>query len=214
MIRTSCFILVLMALPLLPSVQENGKEDIIVDSAMSREEAIANTAFPKAIVDSQEVVTVEYYSFDNKLHRGQIVVNRLLAEDIRQIFSDIKASHFPIAKVIPIVRYGWSDDASIADNNTSGFNYRRIAGTKRLSDHATGKAIDVNPWLNPWVGRKGVSQRPYKTSVPGTIQRGDAVWTAFTSRGWIWGGSWKNSKDYQHFSKGGRFNGRNASSKK
>lgn len=177
------------------------KEPVVVDSQMTREEALGNNTFPQSVLASQELVTVRYYSFDEKLHEGQVVVHRDLADDIRAIFRDIEASKFPIAKVIPIVRYGWSDDKSIADNNTSAFNYRTIAGTKKLSDHARGRAIDINPYLNPWIGRSGVAKRPYTTGRAGTLVAGDAVVQAFKKRGWSWGGSWKNSKDYQHFYK-------------
>lgn len=176
---------------------------VVVDSHLEREQALANKNFPKHIVDAQDVVTVRYFSFDGKIHEGQIVVHKELSRDVKEIFEELRLARFPIKKVVPIVRYNWSDDASIADNNTSAFNYRTVSGTRKLSDHAYGRAIDVNPYLNPWVGRRGVSSRPYNTSVAGTIASGDVVVKAFTKRGWKWGGSWKHSKDYQHFSKGG-----------
>lgn len=180
---------------------ETANSVVIIDSQLTKEEALKNHGFPTIWVDSQEIVPVQYYSFDNKLHQGQIVLNKKLVQDITDIFKEIKEAHFPIAKVIPIVQYNWSDDASIADNNTSSFNYRTVAGTKKVSDHAHGRAIDINPWLNPWVSRKGVSKRPYKPGVPGTIVKGDVVYKAFMKRGWKWGGDWKGSKDYQHFLK-------------
>lgn len=177
------------------------EEPVIIDSRMTREEALGNNTFPQSVLASQELVTVRYYSFDGKLHEGQVVLHREVAEDIREIFRDIEKSRFPVAKVIPIVRYNWSDDKSIADNNTSAFNYRTIAGTKKLSDHARGRAIDLNPYLNPWIGKSGVAKRPYNTERAGTIVAGDVVVQAFKKRGWLWGGSWKNSRDYQHFYK-------------
>lgn len=182
---------------------EANTNSVIVDSQMTRAEALGNNAFPQFILDSQELLTVRYYSFDNKLHEGQLVVHKSLAADVQAIFREIEQSRFPIAKVVPIVYYNWSDSKSIADNNTSAFNYRTIAGTSRLSDHAYGKAIDINPYLNPWVGKKGKSERPYRPEQPGTITADGIVVQAFKKRGWSWGGSWKHSKDYQHFSKKG-----------
>lgn len=182
-------------------LRQTATDAVVVDSRMTREEALRNTSFPLDIIEAQEVAVVRYYSFDGKLHEGQIVVHRELKDDIIAIFRDIEQSRFPIAKVVPIVRYGWSDDKSIADNNTAGFNYRTVEGTGRLSDHARGRAVDINPYLNPWVRRNGKGSRPYNPAVAGTITAGDAVVNAFAKRGWAWGGSWKNSKDYQHFYK-------------
>ncbi len=116
---------------------------------------------------------------------------------MREIFEEIRESRFPLAKVVPIVRYGWSDERSVADNNTSGFNYRRVEGTRVFSRHATGRALDLNPLLNPYVGR---SSEPYRPEVKGTFTRESPVVQAFLRRGWKWGGLWKQ-KDYQHFEK-------------
>ena len=55
--------------------------------------------------------------------------------------------------------YGADDDASMAANNTSGFNCRRVAGQRSWSEHAYGAAIDLNPVQNPYV-RPGRSTRP------------------------------------------------------
>ncbi|MBL7998325.1 MAG: M15 family metallopeptidase [Candidatus Kapabacteria bacterium] len=176
----------------------------IVDSAMRYDEAMGEYHNDKRLDDSMALVDVYYYSFDGKLHKGQLLIASPLVEDIRGIFQDILAAGFPIAKVIPIVKYNWNDDRSVRDNNTSGFNYRVVEGTRRLSDHARGRAVDVNPYLNPWVKKSGriySGSRPYNPEILGTIQKGDAVWTAFIKRGWKWGGSWAGSKDYQHFYK-------------
>lgn len=173
----------------------------IVDSEMRREQALECKSFPAGVCDSQSVLDVRYMGMDGRHHRGQIVVHAVLADDVRGIFHDLDSARFPIHSVIPIVRFGWSDDASIARNNTSGFNYRTVAGTNRLSLHARGRAIDLNPYLNPYItpGRRPL--RPYDPRTPGTIVKGDAAYTAFVKRGWTWGGDWKNEKDYQHFEK-------------
>jgi len=34
---------------------------------------------------------------------------------------------------------------------------------------------------------------------PYYIKKGDICWSAFTKRGFSWGGAWNNHKDYQHF---------------
>ncbi len=173
---------------------------VIIDSEMTRETALNNRTFPSSIVAKQEVVTVRYYGFDNKLHQGQIVVDKRLSTEIKLIFQEIETAKFPIKKVVPIVKYDWSDSKSISDNNTSAFNYRFVDGTNKLSDHAFGQAVDINPYLNPYV-LPGKKTRPYNPKTPGTITKSTIVYKAFIKRGWQWGGDWKNGKDYQHFYK-------------
>ena len=106
-----------------------------------------------------------------------------------------------------INNYNCNDDLSMQDNNTSAFNYRMVRGSRKLSDHSYGRAIDLNPLLNPFVTRKKVypeNGRKYtdrEIHVEGMIQKNDCVVQEFKSRGWQWGGDWKYSKDYQHFYK-------------
>jgi len=123
--------------------------------------------------------------------------------DIIAIFRDIERSKFPISKVIPISKYKFSDTQSMLDNNTSAFNYRSVGVTTVLSKHALGRAVDVNPFLNPMI-RRGVIEpegAKYDTKVNGTIVAKGVVVRAFKRRGWRWGGDWRSLKDYQHFEK-------------
>ena len=98
----------------------------------------------------------------------------------------------------------------MAANNTSAFNCRPVAGTSRWSEHAYGRAIDVNPVQNPYVAGRHVSPpagRRYADRAgraPGMIRAGDAVVRAFAAAGWGWGGAWRTARDYQHFSASGR----------
>lgn len=175
----------------------------IVDSNFGFNEIFYNSGIPDKVKQNLELISVEYYSFDNKLHRGQILVNQKLAKDIHEIFKIIKTSKFPIAKAIPVNHYGWSDDSSMADNNTSAFNYRKVSGSYKLSAHALGRAIDINPKLNPHV-KRGINLPPnskYDENIPGTIRANSFLVKEFGKRGWKWGGYWRSSKDYQHFEK-------------
>lgn len=150
-----------------------------------------------------EVVTVNYVGFDKRRHQGQIVVARSIAREVATIFNEIEATGYPIKKVIPIVEYQWNDQASINDNNTSAFNYRHVIGpgqdTSQLSRHSFGKAIDLNPWINPFVPASGKSTRAYDPKKPGTLTIDCPVTKIFLRHGWTWGGTWKGAKDYQHF---------------
>ena len=175
----------------------------IVDCNYTFEEAISGTEIPKSIINQITLIEVEYYSFDNLLHKGQVLINKKVVKDIKNIFEFIKSSHFPVAKVIPVVKYNWSDQASMIDNNTSSFNYRKVKGYKVLSPHSYGLAIDINPLQNPHI--KGKTIQPlnakYDVKALGTIIRDSKLVSEFRNMGWQWGGLWRSSKDYQHFEK-------------
>lgn len=177
--------------------------ELIVDSALSFEEAVRGSDAPQEIIDSLELVDVDYRSFDEKLHRGQLLVHRSVAAETKEIFAELLSRSFPILKVVPIVHYDWNDNASMADNNSSAFNYRKVFGTDTLSNHSFGLAIDINPFLNPYEQSDGKivpEGSQYDTSQPGTFLPESAPVRAFTSRGWDWGGFWSR-KDWQHFAK-------------
>ncbi|MBK7630180.1 MAG: M15 family metallopeptidase [Ignavibacteriales bacterium] len=177
--------------------------NIIVDCNYIFEDAIKGIEIPRAIIKQLTLVDVEYYSFDDKLHKGQILINKKAAKDLLEIFEFIKLSRFPIAKVIPTVKYNWNDDSSMNDNNTTAFNYRKVKGSKVLSAHSYGMAIDINPVQNPHIKGKLVQplKGKYDPKVRGTILRDSKLVQEFVKRGWQWGGRWRSSKDYQHFEK-------------
>jgi hypothetical protein len=181
--------------------QEN--DNLIVDCNYSFEESVNGLIIPKPIIDNLTLVDVEYYSFDGKLHSGQIVINKIIEKDVLEIFRIIKANKFPVSKVIPVVKYNWSDEASMLDNNTSSFNYRKVKGQKVLSAHSKGLAIDINPFQNPHIKNKTTSppNAIYDTKSAGTILKDSQLVKEFKKRGWQWGGNWVSSKDYQHFEK-------------
>lgn len=184
-------------------------ENPVVDSSITLSQALRKYA-PETIKVRQTIVNVLYYSFDGKVHKGQVVIDRRLANDISEVFRVAFETRFPIKSVIPIshdkfLRDGKfnSDGQSMLANNTSAFNYRKATGSKKLSMHAYGFAIDINPVQNPYIKRRTVFPRgavynPYK---PGTLTRYSSVTKAFKRLGWTWGGDWKTLKDYQHFEK-------------
>lgn len=179
------------------------EEEVILDCNYSFEEAISGKEIPKEITKNLVLLNVEYYSFDDKLHRGQIVLHKRAEKDIKEIFEIIKEIKFPISKVIPVVKYHWSDEASMNDNNTSAFNYRKVKGQKVLSFHSYGLAIDINPIQNPHIKRNLIqpSNAKYDIKAAGTILKNSRIVQEFKKRGWQWGGTWRSSKDYQHFEK-------------
>lgn len=170
---------------------------------MSLSEIFVHSSVPNEIKKDLVLISVEYYSFDNLLHKGQILINKELAADVSAIFEIIKQNKFPIGKAIPINHYNWSDELSMEDNNTSAFNFRQVKGTKKLSAHALGRAIDINPKLNPHIknGKLYPLNSSYNIKAEGTITSNSFLVKEFKKRGWAWGGHWKSSKDYQHFEK-------------
>jgi hypothetical protein len=154
---------------------------------------------------------VSYWGFDRREHTGSIVVNKRLVHDVLTVFARLYAARFPIRRLQPIDAYRGSDPASMAADNTSGFNcrYAVAPGARRWSAHAYGEAIDVNPVENPYV-EGGQVQPPAGAAFldrgrlrPGMAAPGTAVNDAFATVGWLWGGRWAASPDYQHFSKTG-----------
>jgi hypothetical protein len=155
-------------------------------------------------------VSLRHWAFDGSVRTGTLIVHRTAARDLVQVFRRLYASRFPIRRMVPVDAYGGSDFRSIEADNTSAFNCRFVEGTSRWSEHAYGRAIDVNPIENPYVsgGRTShAASGPYvrRTPVrPGMAVEGGALVRAFDAVGWGWGGRWSGIKDYQHFSASGR----------
>lgn len=141
---------------------------------------------------------------------GELVVHRNVADEVLDIFSQLYQAGYPIRKMRLVDDYDADDNASCADDNTSSFNYRVIAGTSTISNHAYGLAIDINPFENPYcVWSMGVvspegSSRFVERSLhePYMIHADDLCYQLFISHGWSWGGAWAGDvTDYQHFEK-------------
>lgn len=161
-------------------------------------------------VDQLRAIDVTHFGNDGAVHTGRVIVAANLAQQLVDIFRDLYAARFPIARMEPIDVYGGDDNRSIKANNTSAFNCRAVTGGSGWSEHAYGRAIDVNPFVNPYVKGSTVlppEAAPYtdrSRNDPGMIHGDDAVVRAFAARGWAWGGYWTSLKDYQHFSTTGR----------
>jgi hypothetical protein len=152
-------------------------------------------------------VDVEHIGFDGQTHRGELIVHEDLVPEVITIFEQLYRLGFPIEKIRTVDRYPAADDElSMEDNNTSAFNCRGIPGTNRWSEHAYGRAIDLNPLLNPTIDSTGAFQPKNAAAYldrsrtdPGLLHSGDPAVHVFTDRGWRWGGSWTTPIDYQHF---------------
>jgi hypothetical protein len=157
------------------------------------------------------LIKVSFHGFDGDRHIGRLVANKDAVKVIVRALGAMYRKGFKIHRMKLVDRYDGSDKRSMRADNTSAFNCRRVAGTNSWSQHAYGRAIDINPVENPFVSSEGTVQprrgRRYanrRRHDKGMIHaRGAAVGT-FARAGWGWGGSWHSSKDYQHFSATGR----------
>lgn len=161
-------------------------------------------------LEGLRLVRVSHWGFDDAVHQGELVIAAQEADGIVEVFRTLFAAHFFIERMERIDAYDGEDDRSMKANNTSALNCRKIKGSKRMSEHSFGTALDLNPLRNPFVRGKYVSPeegRPYahrKKVRRGMITADGPVVAAFAAIGWKWGGNWKRTKDYQHFSKSGQ----------
>ncbi|MDO5550771.1 MAG: M15 family metallopeptidase [Lachnospiraceae bacterium] len=155
-----------------------------------------------------------HYNFNGEIQVGELIVNQDVMEDVFQIFKELFQAEYQIQSMYLVDNY-WTgdpdstDSASIDVNNTSAFCYRQITGGGRLSNHAYGRAIDLNPQQNPYVSYSSGSPKwahanadayiARDTGLPHVITHDDLAYQVFAKYGFRWGGDWNNPKDYQHF---------------
>jgi len=147
---------------------------------------------------------VDHVTFDGGAARGELVVAQALAARAAEVFRRLWQLGFPIRQMKLVDEYDASDPRSMEDDNSSGFNFRVIAGSDMLSQHALGKAIDINPVENPWrrpdriVPEAGRAFADRSDVRPGMIVRPGPITAALDELGWEWGGDWKHAWDDHH----------------
>jgi poly-gamma-glutamate synthesis protein (capsule biosynthesis protein) len=154
--------------------------------------------------DALAYLVVDHVGFDGKPTRGELVVAARLGSRAVELFRRLWQLGFPIRRLRLVDDYAGSDDASMAADNSSAFNFRVVSGTDILSQHALGRAIDLNPIENPWrkpdrivpeAGRAFADRRCIR---PGMIVRPGPVISAIDELGWEWGGDWMHASDDHH----------------
>ena len=101
-----------------------------------------------------DTLTVQHIDANGKTQQGTIICNKAITQDLREIFAELYRAKYPIERIRPISEYGNDDERSMRANNTSCYCYRVVEGSTKLSKHAQGLAIDINPLYNPCVKRK------------------------------------------------------------
>lgn len=174
------------------------------------DELFSALAIPKGAKISRRKLRrldVRYIDFNGEIQSGSLICARSAAKDLYYIFIELFEARYPIEKLRFAHEYGGDDDLIMADNASSCFNYRCVANTNKLSMHAKGLAIDINPLYNPYI-QNGVvmpaNAAPYAdrtADFPHKISHEDICYKAFAKRGWRWGGDWSGDRDFQHFYK-------------
>ena len=160
-------------------------------------------------------IKVLHYGFDKKIKVGEIIVNAKIAGDTKKIFRELYDIKYQIKKMKLVDDY-WvkggtgtdADNKSMNDDNTSGFNYRMVAGTSTVSMHGYGRAIDVNPFENPWCPggklyhnqQKSYEYADRNRDLPHMIKSDSRITGIFKKHGFRWLGE-TATRDYQHFEK-------------
>ena len=185
-----------------------------VDISVERQKKMLGTTYREGCpvgLDELKLVRFFHWNEQGGIQWGEIVVAREEAKNMEDIFRTLYDMQFPFTSAKPMFHFDGNDDRSMEANNTSAFNCRKVKNTSRYSEHSYGKAIDVNPLWNPWVSTKGrvdpPSGKPFvdrNLDKKGLIKAQDDVVQLFEQKGWKWGGYWRTSKDYQHFSVSGR----------
>ena len=187
----------------------------ISDDLFNRMKA-GNTYKKDCIVPKEDLRYLLILHKDKKgnIHQGEMVVHKLIAKDVLEIFEKLFEAGYPIERIVLPDNYLADDEMMMRDNNSSCFNFRFISHTNIISKHGLGMAIDINPLYNPYhkiiTNDDGTKQEIIEPATASTyldrtlnfdykIEKGDLCYRLFIEKGFEWGGDWINRKDYQHF---------------
>lgn len=160
--------------------------------------------------DQLRYLTMSFRGFDARPHTGEMLVNADIAQTVVDVFKKLFEAGFPIEEM------RISPDAELNlpptgdRNNTEGFICHPQRGQLQSPAQASGLAIDVNPFDNPYVSgdlvvpelASSYLSRDWVRS--GMIVDGGPVVRAFESAGWKWGGRWSGPVYFAHFSTNGQ----------
>jgi hypothetical protein len=161
-------------------------------------------------LDGLRHLTLSIHGLDGAPHTGELVVNASVARGVVGVFRRLWRAGFPLEEMRLVTTADLDAPPTGDGNNTAAYVCRTTRGSSTLSAHASGLAIDVNPFLNPY--RKGDLVLPELAGAyldrswrrPGMVLRGGVVTRAFAAAGWTWGGDFSSVSDLMHFSANGR----------
>lgn len=214
----SCFFYIILLLSLFTAAEgrEKIQNSIVFNGSIHPipapilEQMLHSTWHPDCPVAIQDLAYLEldHWGFDHRIHTGALIVNRQLATEVVEIFKILFEHHFLIERMELIENFQGNDLLSMEANNTSAFNCRDVFGEPGVfSQHSYGRAIDINPLINPFVygheitPQQGAFYANRSQPSPGKIVKNDIVYRTFAQFGWDWAGEWYDVQDYQHFEK-------------
>ncbi|MCQ2492636.1 MAG: M15 family metallopeptidase [Lachnospiraceae bacterium] len=154
-------------------------------------------------------VHVMHNNFEGMPQAGEIVCNRVIAQDLLEIFKELYDEGYQIDQIRLMDEYEGDEERATKDDNTFCFNFSFIPDTMKATTHGLGVAVDLNSLYNPYV-----KEENWKTIVkPATavkyikrsknfqhkIDETDLCYKLFIEHGFEWGGSWKDHQEYMHF---------------
>lgn len=155
-------------------------------SASQKLAALFPDGVPQTEAEMQKYLTTVQITVrdkDGNLQTRSLSVHKALADDVVAIFQEIA-------------------DAGFCAYDVGSYSWRQMAASGNRSHHSYGVAIDINPNENYMVkaGKVVAGSCWDPTNNQYSFGPNSVVVQAFQKRGWVWGGSWKSSKDYMHFS--------------
>lgn len=156
-------------------------------------------------------LTLSFRGYDGAAHTGELVVAATEAHGIVSVFRALFAADFPIEEMRLPTTTDLEAPPTGDGNDTAAFVCRPTTGqTSGFSAHASGLALDLNPFVNPYL--KGDLVLPERASSyldrtrvrAGMVLPDSLAVRAFARIGWSWGGDFQTLKDYQHFTATGR----------
>lgn len=197
-------IFIVFLLPLALHAQTTGfKVSSIPDSVFTK---MQGKSYPKGCKTNRSelrLLTLLYIDEHGTEKQGEMICNRIIADDLISIFRELHRQRYPIHSIRLIDEYNADDQRSMEANNTSCFNYR-LTTNGALSKHARGMAVDINPLWNPCIhitGKHAGMIEPRNAQRTHKIDKNDLCYRLFIQHGFKWGGAWRSLKDYQHFEK-------------
>lgn len=123
-------------------------------------------------------ITVPIKDINGVPSTKQLRVHKDLTKEFMGAFQDMYAIGFPVRA-----------------EDTDTYNWRSMASGKNRSHHSYGCVVDLNWSSNPMIG---VTEGKYQPGVDPYSVTPEVV-AIWKKHDFFWGGDWKSSKDYMHF---------------
>lgn len=168
---------------------------------------------PVALEDLRHV-TVTHWGFDGAHHTGELLLHADAVDAVVAIFDAMHRERFPLEQVAIITPADLAAPPTGDGNITSAFVCRETRGSTAWSAHASGRALDINPFHNPYdrqdddgrvvLPELATAYTDRSLDLPGMLTGDSPVVDAVEAAGWHWGGHYTSLSDPMHVSATGR----------